>query len=208
MTLTLDFLFNHPRHISLIAQWMYEEWGHFYPDASRNKALKWVTKTARLSGLPVNMLALDGQNVAGFAMLQRQELYREKGVTPWLGVLLVRESYKGQGIGKRFEQWAVTYAQAQVRACHQLKDFEAKMLGFENRIAEYIEVFEKRKRRNSPFAAQKTIIDDMPYKKLYLLAFDAGSAGWYSRRGWIVYKVVEDKNYSLTVMQKQLGQAW
>ena len=36
------------------------------------------------------------------------------------------------------------------------------MVGFENRIAEYIEVFEKRKRRKPPFAAQNTIIDHTP----------------------------------------------
>jgi hypothetical protein len=43
-----------------------------------------------------------------------------------------------------------------------LKDFEAKMAGFENRIAEYKEVFEKRKRKILAFAAQKTTIDDRP----------------------------------------------
>ena len=48
------------------------------------------------------------------------------------------------------------------RACHQLKDFVAKMASFENRIAEYIEVFEKRKRKKLPFAGQKAIIDDTP----------------------------------------------
>ena len=45
---------------------------------------------------------------------------------------------------------------------HQLKDFVAKMMGFENRIAKDIEVFEKRKRRKPSFAGQKTIIDDPP----------------------------------------------
>jgi hypothetical protein len=47
-------------------------------------------------------------------------------------------------------------------ACHQLKDFAAKMVGFENRIAEYKNVFEKRKRKKPPFADQKAIIDDTP----------------------------------------------
>jgi hypothetical protein len=36
------------------------------------------------------------------------------------------------------------------------------MAVFENRIAEYIEVFEKRKRKKLPFAGQKAIIDDTP----------------------------------------------
>jgi len=33
---------------------------------------------------------------------------------------------------------------------------------FENRIGEYKDVFEKRKRKTLPFADQKTIIDDTP----------------------------------------------
>jgi hypothetical protein len=46
--------------------------------------------------------------------------------------------------------------------CGEPKVSEAKMAGFENRIAEYVEVFEKRKCRKPPFAVQKTIIDHTP----------------------------------------------
>jgi len=56
------------------------------------------------------MLALDGQNLVGFAMIQRQELYRDKGVTPWLGGLLVKKNYQHQGIGTLLQQWAISYA--------------------------------------------------------------------------------------------------
>ena len=48
------------------------------------------------------------------------------------------------------------------RACDQLTNFVPKMAVFENRIAEYIEVFEKRKRKKLPFAGQKAIIDHTP----------------------------------------------
>ena len=56
------------------------------------------------------------------------------------------------------------------RACHQLTDFVTRTALFENRIAEYIDVFEKRKpkghrpkgHRNVRFAVQKIIIDDTP----------------------------------------------
>ena len=51
------------------------------------------------------------------------------------------------------------------RACHQLTDFVTRTALFENRIAEYMDVFEKRKpkgHRNVRFAVQKIIIDDMP----------------------------------------------
>jgi len=48
------------------------------------------------------------------------------------------------------------------RGRHQLKDFVAKIAVFENRIAEYFRVFEKRKRRKGLFAGPKTRIDDTP----------------------------------------------
>ena len=47
-------------------------------------------------------------------------------------------------------------------ACHQLTDFVTKTVLFENRIAEYIDVFEKRERRIVRFAVQKIIIGDAP----------------------------------------------
>jgi hypothetical protein len=43
-------------------------------------------------------------------------------------------------------------------ALSQLKYFVAKMPVFENSIAEYVAVFEKRKRRKPASAAQKTMI--------------------------------------------------
>jgi hypothetical protein len=44
-------------------------------------------------------------------------------------------------------------------ATDQLKYFVPKIAVFENRIAEYVVVFEKRKRRKPQFAGQKTIIN-------------------------------------------------
>lgn len=48
------------------------------------------------------------------------------------------------------------------RVCYQLNDLVAKIAVFENHIAEYKDVFEKRKRKIPPFADQKTRIDDTP----------------------------------------------
>jgi hypothetical protein len=44
-------------------------------------------------------------------------------------------------------------------ATDQLKYFVPKIAVCENRIAEYVVVFEKRKRSKPKFAGQKTIID-------------------------------------------------
>ena len=43
-----------------------------------------------------------------------------------------------------------------------MTDFVTRTALFENRIAEYMDVFEKRKRRNVRFAVQKIISDDTP----------------------------------------------
>jgi len=108
--ITLHLLINHPHHTQELAQWAFKEWGQFYPRATQEKTFRWVHRTSRDSGLPLTMLALDGQNLVGFAMIQRQELYRDKGVTPWLGGLLVKKNYQHQGIGTLLQQWAISYA--------------------------------------------------------------------------------------------------
>lgn len=108
--ITFELLVQHPHHHAELAQWMFQEWGQFYPGATLEKTARWVHRTSRRSGLPLTMLALDAQNLVGFAMLQRQELYREKGITPWLGGLLVKKNYQRQGVGTRLLDWATHYA--------------------------------------------------------------------------------------------------
>ncbi len=109
MNVTIDYLENYPHHIPALAQWMFEKWGFFYPRSSLETTTKWVTKTARKSGLPLTMIALDGPNLVGFVMLQKHELCPVKGLTPWLGGLLVKEDYKCKGIGKKLHQSAIDY---------------------------------------------------------------------------------------------------
>ncbi|WP_435642052.1 hypothetical protein [Micavibrio aeruginosavorus] len=46
-----------------------------------------------------------------------------------------------------------------------MQDFGLQGTIFENRTAEYIDVFEERKRRKAGLAGQKPKIGDMPYKE-------------------------------------------
>jgi N-acetylglutamate synthase-like GNAT family acetyltransferase len=110
--ITFDLLKNHPHHIPELAQLMFDEWGEYYPNSSLEIMLKWLHKTTRQSGLPLTMLALDEEKIVGCAMVQNHELYREKGVTPWLGGLLVKNDYQHQGIGEHLHQWTIDYIQS------------------------------------------------------------------------------------------------
>lgn len=105
-------LTHHPQHIDELSQWMFQESGIFYPGSSLETIRRWLTMTTRRTGLPTTQVALDGETLAGCAMLQRQELYKEKGINPWLGALLVKEKYQHQGIGSHLHDWALTYAKS------------------------------------------------------------------------------------------------
>jgi predicted N-acetyltransferase YhbS len=107
--ITFELLASHPYFQDELAKWMFQVWGQFYPGSTLDLTKKWVKKTAQQSGLPITLLALDGSSLAGFAMVQRQELVREKGMMPWLGGLLVKDDYKGQGIGTHLNDWARSY---------------------------------------------------------------------------------------------------
>lgn len=132
MGVTIDYLENYSHHIPALAQWMFEEWGSFYPRSSLETTSKWVAKTARSTALPLTMIALDGPNLVGFAMLQKHELCPTRGLTPWLGGLLVKEGHKGKGIGKKLHQSAIDY----VRHLHHKKLY---LLTFDSVLCDWYE---------------------------------------------------------------------
>ena len=110
--ISFDLLTHHPHHIDELSQWMFQEWGAFYPGSSVETTHRWLNLTRQNSGLPITHLALDGQTLVGCAMLQQQELYKEKDITPWLGALLVKEKYQHQGIGSHLHDWALAHAKS------------------------------------------------------------------------------------------------
>lgn len=110
--ITFDLLINHPHQIDELSQWMFQEWGTFYPGSTVETTHRWLSLTMRNSGLPITQVVLDGQTLVGCAMLQRQELYKERNITPWLGALLVKEKYQLQGIDSQLHDWALAYTKS------------------------------------------------------------------------------------------------
>ncbi|MBX9805517.1 MAG: GNAT family N-acetyltransferase [Alphaproteobacteria bacterium] len=110
--ISLALLKDHPHHLDELAQWMFELWGTFYPGSTVERVQQWLVKTTQSSDLPITMLALDGPKLVGCAMLQREELYQEKDITPWLGAFLVKDAYQKQGIGSHLHEWALKYTKS------------------------------------------------------------------------------------------------
>jgi predicted N-acetyltransferase YhbS len=110
--ITFEPLARHPDHIHELSQWMFQKWGKFYPGSSVETTRRWLNMTMRDSGLPITQLALEDETLVGCAMLQQQELYKEKNLTPWLGALLVKEKYQDQGIGSHLHGWAIAHTKS------------------------------------------------------------------------------------------------
>ncbi len=98
----IDYLKNHPKYVTLCAQWAFNEWGHYKPTdtletfiASREKYLN--------EHIPFTLLAFDGEIPVGMCSLAETRGLLP-GLTPWLAALYVTPDYRNQKIGTLLEE--------------------------------------------------------------------------------------------------------
>lgn len=104
----LAYLSDHPEYVSVVSQWVYEEFvvkengtsplekslekfSHTYPDV-----------------FPVTLIALEGEVCAGTVTLYDNDLETQHELTPWLGSLYVPPEHRGRGIAKELIRQALS----------------------------------------------------------------------------------------------------
>ena len=99
---------DYPQHIKLIANWIFNYWGKYYPNCSKEDVLQ---ELQRQTILPKTLIAIQGDLPIGTV-----SLYEEDGLntslTPWLGSLFVLPDYRHQGIGKHLIESAILEAKS------------------------------------------------------------------------------------------------
>lgn len=93
-------LSNDDKELSLISQWVFDEWGYVKPACTVESIRDGYRKRVGSQALPLTLVAQDG-GVVGTASLVACDLPGHPELKPWLSCLYVEKAKRGQGVGER-----------------------------------------------------------------------------------------------------------
>lgn len=92
-------LFKHPRHLPLVAGWIYHEFWAGKPGYSVALFEDLLRQADDPGRIPLSLLALDEGRPAGTVNLIHCDSQRRPDLHPWLAALVVPPGARGRGIG-------------------------------------------------------------------------------------------------------------
>ena len=95
----IRYLADRPDAIPLVARWLHDEWGRFRPGASVERSMASLEKQARRDGMPLALLAVDGDAVVGTASLVEHDMDTRRDLSPWLASVYVAAARRRRGVG-------------------------------------------------------------------------------------------------------------
>jgi len=113
-------LAGRPDLIERLAEALRLEWADWYGVQPREQTVAELAERARLDGIPLGLVAVDGEVLVGTVALNAASIATHTHLTPWLGGLWVDAAHRGRGTGA-----------ALVAACRR----EAARLGYERLYA-------------------------------------------------------------------------
>ena len=99
MEVRIEYLVDHPDSIAVLAEWLFEEWGHRSPDGTAQGMADTLTERLNHNKLPLALVALRENKPLGTVSLKLKEVEIRPRYEHWLGTLFVHESHRGKGIG-------------------------------------------------------------------------------------------------------------
>jgi GNAT superfamily N-acetyltransferase len=98
-TVSIDYLKNHPQFVPVVAEWLFNMWGHLDPNDTLAAAAKRVEQRLNENTLPITLIALRGGEAVGTASLFTNDMKTRLDLAPWLAAVYVDESMRNLGIG-------------------------------------------------------------------------------------------------------------
>ncbi|MBS0287546.1 MAG: GNAT family N-acetyltransferase [Proteobacteria bacterium] len=109
MNVDIAYLKDYPQHLPLVAQWIFNEWGHLNPGASLEKAKAKLSAHLNKDTLPITFIALENNQPVGTCSLRINDGIRQE-LTPWLGSLYVSPTVRGRGLGEKLIESVINKA--------------------------------------------------------------------------------------------------
>ena len=100
----IEYLADRPEALRRLAQWKHEEWGHLRPGDTVEKREARIAATSNRDGIPLTVVALEGDEVLGCASLIAHDMETRMELTPWLAGVYVGEEFRRRGIGAELVQ--------------------------------------------------------------------------------------------------------
>jgi predicted N-acetyltransferase YhbS len=108
----LGYLADHLEFIPTIAQWHFQEWGHYRAGDSVERRVERLTEAANRRQVPTVIVAYEGERVLGSAMLVACDMQTRQDLTPWVAGVYVAAEERGKGIGAALVERVVEEARA------------------------------------------------------------------------------------------------
>lgn len=112
----IAFLIDAPAYIDEVAVLWQQEWSSDKTAAGLEKQKRSISKMLNRDSLPLLLVAIGQPGLIGTIALFDNDLESRPDLTPWLGGVLVKSEYRGQGFARALVDRAVREA---VRLGHQ-----------------------------------------------------------------------------------------
>ncbi len=111
MKIDIIYLKDYPQHLSLIAEWIFNEWAHYNPGSSLDRAKSKLSEHLNKDSLPITFVALENNQPVGTCSLRINDGIRPD-LTPWLGSLYVEPNARGRGLGEKLIDSVISKARS------------------------------------------------------------------------------------------------
>lgn len=91
-------------HVTTIAGWQYEQWGHLHPGETFTRWRRSLVTHCGSRGVPSVFVALCDTRPVGTASLVEDDMSMRRELSPWLASVFVLPDWRGQGIASRLVQ--------------------------------------------------------------------------------------------------------
>jgi N-acetylglutamate synthase-like GNAT family acetyltransferase len=104
------FLADQPELLPILADWFYDEWGHLYPNSSRESIQRELQDFLNKDTIPLTIVRMRGGDPIASASLKIREMETHPQYRHWLGGVYVHPDFRGQGIGSQLVEVSAALA--------------------------------------------------------------------------------------------------
>lgn len=122
----LSYLADHREFIPTLAQWHFQQWGHYRAGDSVERRIGRLTEAANRRVVPTVIVAHEAGKVLGSAMLIACDMQTRPELTPWVAGVYVAAEERRRGIGTALVRRVTEEARALGFPCVHLFTFDAE----------------------------------------------------------------------------------